>query len=68
MFTYFQPPFGLKNLWVLVSVLLDDDQAQLPLDYNKGIMHTRHAVRYRAVSQYFLLAFAFNSVQFSQTL
>eukprot|EP00795_Rhopilema_esculentum_P000946 gene946-10711_t len=44
----FLAPFGLKNLWVLVSVLLENDQQQLPSDYNKGIMHTRHAVKYRA--------------------
>ena len=46
----FQPPYGLKNFWVLISILLDEDQVQLPSDYTKGIMHTRHAVKYKVVS------------------
>jgi len=46
----FLPPYGLKNFWVLISILLDEDKVQLPLDYTKGIMHTQHAVKYK-VSQ-----------------
>ena len=49
-FISYQPPYGLKNFWVLISILLDEDKVQLPLDYTKGIMHTQHAVKYKVVS------------------
>eukprot|EP00794_Sanderia_malayensis_P007200 gene7200-8006_t len=44
----FLAPAGLKNLWTLVAVLLEKDKQNLPRDYSLGIMHTRHAVKYKA--------------------
>ena len=46
----FQPPCGARNLWDLVLVLRDGDDSLLPASYSKGIMHTKHLVKHKAVS------------------
>ena len=45
-----QPPCGLRNLWELVLVLCEGDEHLLPVSYRKGIMHTKHLVKHKAVS------------------
>ena len=49
-FTIFQPPCGARNLWDLVLVLCEVDESLLPASYRKGIVHTKHLVRHKAVS------------------
>ena len=46
----FQPPCGARNLWDLVLILGDGDDSLLPASYSKGIMHTKHLVKHKAVS------------------
>ena len=45
-----QPPCGSRNLWDLVLVLCEGDEHLLPVSYRKGIMHTKHLVKHKAVS------------------
>ena len=47
---FFQPPCGARNLWDLVLVLCDGDESLLPASYRKGVIHTKHLVRHKAVS------------------
>ncbi|XP_048589465.1 WD repeat-containing protein 17 isoform X2 [Nematostella vectensis] len=44
---YFLPPCGTRNLWQLVSVLSGEDE-NLSTTYGKGIIHSKHLVKYKA--------------------
>ena len=46
----FQSPGGTKNLWELVYVVNGQDDSLLPDDYSQGIMHSKHLVKFTAVS------------------
>uniref|UniRef100_A0A8C4TYD1 WD repeat domain 17 n=1 Tax=Falco tinnunculus TaxID=100819 RepID=A0A8C4TYD1_FALTI len=45
------PPGGSKNLWDLVAVIKGQDDSLLPQNYCKGIMHMKHLIRFRMVSE-----------------
>uniref|UniRef100_A0A8B9RS71 WD repeat domain 17 n=1 Tax=Accipiter nisus TaxID=211598 RepID=A0A8B9RS71_9AVES len=47
----FSPPGGSKNLWDLVAVIKGQDDSLLPQNYCKGIMHIKHLIRFRTVSE-----------------
>lgn len=47
----FQPPGGSDNLWNLVAVIKGQDDSLLPQDYCRGIMHLKHLVKFRTVSE-----------------
>uniref|UniRef100_A0A8C4U253 WD repeat domain 17 n=1 Tax=Falco tinnunculus TaxID=100819 RepID=A0A8C4U253_FALTI len=42
---------GSKNLWDLVAVIKGQDDSLLPQNYCKGIMHMKHLIRFRMVSE-----------------
>lgn len=46
----FQPPGGSHNLWDLVAVIKGQDDSLLPQNYGQGIMHMKHLVRFKTVS------------------
>uniref|UniRef100_A0A8C3Y100 WD repeat domain 17 n=1 Tax=Catharus ustulatus TaxID=91951 RepID=A0A8C3Y100_CATUS len=48
---FFSPPGGSKNLWDLVAVIKGQDDSLLPQNYCKGIMHMKHLIRFRLVSE-----------------
>ena len=50
-----QPPCGGRNLWDLVLVLCDGEESSLPASYSKGIIHSKHLIKYKAVSVLLLL-------------
>ncbi|XP_053441219.1 WD repeat-containing protein 17 isoform X2 [Nycticebus coucang] len=41
------PPGGSDNLWNLVAVIKGQDDSLLPQNYCKGIMHSRHLIKFR---------------------
>uniref|UniRef100_A0A8C4TZR5 WD repeat domain 17 n=1 Tax=Falco tinnunculus TaxID=100819 RepID=A0A8C4TZR5_FALTI len=45
------PSGGSKNLWDLVAVIKGQDDSLLPQNYCKGIMHMKHLIRFRMVSE-----------------
>lgn len=47
----FQPPGGSTNLWDLVFVINGQDDSLLPPSYSKGVMHMKHLLKFKTVSQ-----------------
>ncbi|XP_033115625.1 WD repeat-containing protein 17-like [Anneissia japonica] len=44
----FMIPNGCQNLWELVSIVNGQDDSLLSGNYNKGILHTKHLLKFRA--------------------
>lgn len=42
-------------MWDLVLVLCDGEESSLPASYSKGIIHSKHLIKYKAVSMLLLL-------------
>ena len=42
-------------MWDLVLVLCDGEESSLPASYSKGIIHSKHLIKYKAVSILLLL-------------